>query len=282
MENLLKIGEFAKLTGVTVKTVLHYHKIGLLTEVPRTASGYRQYGFIELNRMRSIKRLKSLGLSLEQIKEVLGDHEDNKSYQAVLIALRDELQTQIDTLQSRVDRIQKLLRTDQADPNQETEEPPTLTMFVDILGEDAAEQYINSCPEMFELERKVYGVFDDLEWGVEYEDSFRMVAEYFRDNPEQYQQALDYGARVTQLGDIAPDSPKVDDLARSYSSFIKSLPFSKSLLNQESVASPLESIWSGMVSEIMTPAQMRLLELLGKYLTSDETAQPGEGTDDDR
>lgn len=282
MENLLKIGEFAKLTGVTVKTVLHYHKVGLLAEVPRTASGYRQYGFVELNRMRSIKRLKSLGLNLEQIKSVLGDHEDYKPYQAVLLALRDELLAQIDTLQSRVNRIQKLLDTDRPDPNQEIEEPPSLKMFVDILGADAAEQYMNSCPAMFEMERKIYGVFDDLDWGVEYEDSFRMVAEYFRDNPEQYQLALDYGTRITQLGDIDPESPAVDDLARNYSIFIKSLPFSNNLLGQETVSSPLESVWSGMVSEIMTPAQMRLLELLGEYLSSDETAQPGGGTHDDR
>lgn len=282
MENGLRIGDFAKLTGVTVKTVLHYHKVGLLAEVSRTANGYRLYGAAELNRMRSIKHLKSLGLSLEQIKDVLGEPEDNKSFQAVLLALREELLAQIDTLQSRVTRIQRLLDENRADPHEAPDEPPSFKMFVEILGEEAVEQYINTCPDMYELERRMYGVIDDLDWGINPEDSFRMVAEYFRDHPEQYQEALDYGNKIMALGDLDPDSPEVEDLARNYSSFIKSLPFYTSLLTQETVASPLESMWSGMINEFLTPAQAKLIELLGQYLTPGEPEGSEGGAQDDQ
>lgn len=73
MENRIKIGDFIKLTGSTLKTIIYYHKIGLLPEPHRSAAGYRLYGPEELNRMRLIKRLKSLGLDLHRIKEVIGD-----------------------------------------------------------------------------------------------------------------------------------------------------------------------------------------------------------------
>ena len=71
MENRIKIGDFVKLTGSTLKTVIYYHKIGLLPEQVRSPGGYRLYGPAELNRMRLIKRLKSLGLDLKHIKEIM-------------------------------------------------------------------------------------------------------------------------------------------------------------------------------------------------------------------
>ncbi|EGW37463.1 MerR family transcriptional regulator [Desulfosporosinus sp. OT] len=73
MEKRMKIGDFVKLTGSTLKTVRYYHKIGLLPKPECTTAGYRLYGPAELNRIRLIKHLKSLGLDLKGIKEILGD-----------------------------------------------------------------------------------------------------------------------------------------------------------------------------------------------------------------
>jgi len=84
MNNRIKIGHFVQLTGSTLKTVLYYHKIGLLQEPQRSAAGYRLYGSAELSRMQLIKHLKSLGLDLRRIKEMLGDADDNKTLQEVL------------------------------------------------------------------------------------------------------------------------------------------------------------------------------------------------------
>lgn len=271
MENGLKIGDFAKLTGVTIKTILHYHKVGLLAEAARTASGYRLYGVVELNRMRSIKHLKSLGLSLEQIRIVLGEPEDDKSFEAVLLALREELLAQIGTLQSRVDRIQRLLDENRADPHEAPDEPPSFKMFMEIMGEEAIEQYINTCPEMYELERKMYGIMDEFDWGIDPDASFRMVAEFFRDNPEQYQESLNYGVRITAISDLDPNSPEIVELALNYSTFIKNLPIYSSLLDLEPVASPLGSMWSGiMADEFLSPAQVRFIELLGQFLAGED------------
>jgi len=73
VENRIKIGDFVKLTGTTLKTGNYYHKMGLLPVPQRSAGGYRLYGIEDLNRMRLIKHLKSLGLDLKHIKEVMGD-----------------------------------------------------------------------------------------------------------------------------------------------------------------------------------------------------------------
>ncbi|WP_283595505.1 MerR family transcriptional regulator [Paraclostridium bifermentans] len=79
MKNQILIGDFVKLTNSTLKTVLYYHKIGLLKEPKRLNSGYRLYGAEELDQMRMIKHLKNLGLDLKQIKETLGHAQDNKN-----------------------------------------------------------------------------------------------------------------------------------------------------------------------------------------------------------
>ena len=267
MKEQLKIGEFAKLTGVTIKTVLHYHKIGLLAEVKRSAAGYRLYGPAELNRMRSIKRLKYLGLSLEQIKEILGEPDDHKSFREVLLALQTEVLTQISTMTERVEKIQNLLSEDRHNLAEDPDESPSFKMFVDILGEEAREQYLGICPEIYEQERKLYGVIDDLHWGLDYQDILREVAEYFRDHPDKYQQSLDYGPKITAIADISPDSPAIAELALEYAQFIKSLPFYEKLMSQESgLEKSLESLWSDLFAEVYSPSQMKMIELLCKYL----------------
>ncbi len=86
--NKLKSGDFIKLTGSTLKTINYYHKIGLLPKPERSAAGYRLYGPADLNRMRFIKHLKSLGLDLKQIKIIVGDLSNPKSSREVLESLR--------------------------------------------------------------------------------------------------------------------------------------------------------------------------------------------------
>lgn len=69
---LYQASEFAALTGVTVRALHHYDRLGLLKPSGRTASGYRLYGAGDVTRLQQIVTLKFIGLSLKQIKEVLG------------------------------------------------------------------------------------------------------------------------------------------------------------------------------------------------------------------
>lgn len=66
----LKVGELAKLTGVSIRTLHYYDEIGLLS--PRhSPSGYRLYGEKDVVRLQQVRSLRHLGLSLQEISNCL-------------------------------------------------------------------------------------------------------------------------------------------------------------------------------------------------------------------
>ncbi|GAA1087798.1 hypothetical protein GCM10009577_06190 [Streptomyces javensis] len=69
----MRIGEIAALVGVTSRTVRHYHHIGLLPEPRRRANGYRVYTLRDAVLLARIRRLTELGLSLDEVRDVLAD-----------------------------------------------------------------------------------------------------------------------------------------------------------------------------------------------------------------
>lgn len=70
-DGMLKVGELARRTGLTVRTLHHWEAMGLLSPAERTAAGYRLYGVAEVERLQQIVSLRALGLSLEEIARVL-------------------------------------------------------------------------------------------------------------------------------------------------------------------------------------------------------------------
>jgi len=68
---LLKIGELAKQTGLTIRALRHYDDIGLLSPSIRSDAGYRLYGQADVARLHSIQALKQLGLDLAGIGDLL-------------------------------------------------------------------------------------------------------------------------------------------------------------------------------------------------------------------
>ena len=66
-----KVGDLARLTGITVRALHHYDEIGLLIPSHHTESGHRLYTRRELLRLQHIVTLRHLGFSLEQIANTL-------------------------------------------------------------------------------------------------------------------------------------------------------------------------------------------------------------------
>jgi DNA-binding transcriptional MerR regulator len=87
----MRIQEFAKQTGVTVRTLHHYDRLGLL-QPQRTETGYRVYGERELVRLQRITVLKFIGCSLQEIKELVDRNPDD---------LRSTLELQQEALERR-------------------------------------------------------------------------------------------------------------------------------------------------------------------------------------
>lgn len=99
--------DIAKLAGVSVRTLRHYHQIGLLPEPPRAANGYRSYGIQHLVRVLRIGQLSGLGLRLSDIPAVL-DRDDGTD-SAVLEELNESLSRQIAVLEDQRRMIAALL-----------------------------------------------------------------------------------------------------------------------------------------------------------------------------
>ncbi|ACU38227.1 MerR family transcriptional regulator [Actinosynnema pretiosum subsp. pretiosum] len=88
--------QLAELAGTSLRTVRHYHEVGLLPEPERRANGYKQYGVGHLARLLRVKRLAELGFSLDRIAG-MADGEEHPAQ-----ALRDldaELAATIERLQ---------------------------------------------------------------------------------------------------------------------------------------------------------------------------------------
>ncbi len=75
---VLRIGEVARKAGVSVKTLHYYEEWGLVQPAQRTEAGHRLYGENEVVRMTFIVRAKRLGLSLEEIAELLESWSENR------------------------------------------------------------------------------------------------------------------------------------------------------------------------------------------------------------
>ena len=109
----LKIGEAAEETGISVKAIRFYEKIGLIPPAQRTfSSRYRLYTERDVRRLRLIKRVKLLGVRLWQIKEIVASL---KGEGCDCNSLRPRLQKLVDEQLDEIDRKLRelmLLRTE--------------------------------------------------------------------------------------------------------------------------------------------------------------------------
>jgi DNA-binding transcriptional MerR regulator len=102
----LKVGELAKRTGLTVRTLHHYDDIGLLKPSLHTDSGHRLYTVRDLARLQQIVSLRQLGFSLDQVRECLDRPEFSPLEVIVLHAAR--LREQVELQQRLCERLESI------------------------------------------------------------------------------------------------------------------------------------------------------------------------------
>ena len=107
---MFKIGDFSRLSFVTVKTIRYYDEIGLLKplKVDRF-TGYRYYSADQLPRLNCIIAMKKLGLSLEEIRNIIDNSFSLENMKDLLILKRAELRARVNEEQSRLEQVEKLL-----------------------------------------------------------------------------------------------------------------------------------------------------------------------------
>ena len=170
MRQLLQIGEVAKLIGVSPKTIRYYHEIGPLAEPKRTESGYRLYTAQDLLRLQRIRRLRSLGLPLERIKEILGepDREHEQVLRNALQSLVGELTAQILELEERREMLEKLLAKDALDQSQPPGEAPPTLLYLDLVKDQLGAYLTNISEESWKWTERIDAMLGAFHWPESY------------------------------------------------------------------------------------------------------------------
>jgi len=108
---MFKIGDFSRLSQVSVKALRHYDGLGLLRpEHVDRLTGYRYYSAEQLPRLNRIIALKDLGFSLDEISELLRDQVPSEQIRGMLRVKRSELRQHIEYEQERLGRVEARLR----------------------------------------------------------------------------------------------------------------------------------------------------------------------------
>ena len=104
----LNIGEAARLSGISTRMVRHYESLGLLGDVHRSDSGYRQYSPAEVHTLRFIKRSRDMGFSMEQVAELVDLWRNRRRTSA---SVKRIAQSHLDELEQRIAAMQGMQRT---------------------------------------------------------------------------------------------------------------------------------------------------------------------------
>src|SRR3712207_453340 len=106
MGRLYRVGEVASLTGVSIRTLHHYDRIGLLRPTAHSEAGYRLYAEGDLLRLQQVLTLRYLGLPLKQIGKLL-ERPDFDLVASIRIqrgALRDRI-SELERIQAALDEL---------------------------------------------------------------------------------------------------------------------------------------------------------------------------------
>ena len=104
----VNIGTAALLSGISPKMLRHYESLGLLGEVARTDSNYRQYSLADVHTLRFIRRARDMGFGLEAITELVGLWHNRRRSSA---SVRRVAQKHLDDLAQRIAQLQAMQRT---------------------------------------------------------------------------------------------------------------------------------------------------------------------------
>ena len=128
---MYRIQQFAQLAGVTVRTLHHYDRLGLLKPRHRTDGGYRLYAMKDLAQLQRIQVLRYIGLPLREIGEILG-HADAIATES----LPEMLSRQASVLRERRDGLDRVLRAvEHAERKLQSGTSPDLSFYTTILKE---------------------------------------------------------------------------------------------------------------------------------------------------
>ncbi len=105
-----RIGELAKLAGVTVRTVRYYEELGLLETSKREGGSHRKYSVDDLVHLKRIKQLKSYGLTLSEIKEIIDLSREDPTGQKSRLKLIASYRKKLDEAIGKKQRLEEYIK----------------------------------------------------------------------------------------------------------------------------------------------------------------------------
>ncbi|MEE6260321.1 MerR family transcriptional regulator [Plantactinospora sonchi] len=260
----MRIGELAAMVGVSTRTVRHYHHLGLLPEPERLGNGYREYRLRDAVLLARIRRLAELGLSLDEIRDILADAQ-GRELREVLEELDADLARQQAAITARRNRLAALLA--EAELDVDSTVPPELAAVLRTLPQGDS--------PIARLDRDLLTLAGDGPTGstvagagsssaarAGYAELFGPLA-----TPEAAARAAAHYARLDELADAAPGDPRVAVLADEVAGELATrLPTEllSTLLTEVDDAGAEQ--WLAMMSTELSPAQAEVVRLLMRRL----------------
>ena len=197
--SLFQAREFAERSGVTVRTLHHYDRLGLLKPSRYTEAGYRLYGESDFARLQQIVMLKFIGLSLKEIKQLLEQRElDLQMTLRLQRKIVEEKRRHLDTVIQAIERAEEAMKKG---------DRPDWEKFKQII--------------------EVINMQNDMEWMKKYytEEQLAELAE--RGTPEVLERGQrDWAALIKDVEaavseGLDPQSEKAQELAARWSTLIE-------------------------------------------------------------
>ncbi|PPF45974.1 MerR family transcriptional regulator [Pseudoclavibacter sp. AY1F1] len=241
--------ELARRAGVTVRALRHYHQVGVLDEPPRTSNGYRQYGVHDLIRVLRIRRLAALGITLEDMPNLLDEH--GADTPAMLDRLDAELAAQIDRLTA-----QRALIAQLRDLPTTPDLPPELAAFMGTLSGHLS-------PELEQMDRDQTVLLAHL---VGEEGMPHLVGYYEQlSDPELVPQIVAITAEFHRLSDETSEADFVsfvEKFVETFAQVVSSLRADAPELDLSDAAGLFDEYSESMLNE----TQQRAMAIVGERL----------------
>jgi DNA-binding transcriptional MerR regulator len=194
----MNVGEVAALAGVTVRTLHHYDRIGLLSPSERTPAGYRRYTPSDLDRLHQVLVYRELGFPLEEIATLLDDPAADPLA---------HLRRQLALLRDRLDRTRAMVAAVE-------KEMEAHTMGISLTPEERFEVFGEHDPSQYDAEV-------EQRWGETdaYRESRRRTSSYTKEDWLRIKaEGADVERRFAEAlrSGVAADSEQAMDVAEEH------------------------------------------------------------------
>jgi DNA-binding transcriptional MerR regulator len=241
----VRSSELASLAGVTIRTLRHYHQLGLLAEPPRTNGGYREYDVHDLVRLLRIRRLTSVGFALDALPALLDG--DDEHQHPLLDELDAELAHQAERIAAQRAVIAQLRQDGGA-----LDLPPGLARFTPLFATTGTSRLSLADREQLILLAHIAG-----DEGTDAIERFYSLVS----SPETIERSIALNDRYMQLppdADTATIDALVDDMVEMFSSVVLEFEASGSSVD----LGRGEALLAEHSRDVLNPAQLRAGELL--------------------